>query len=304
MDWRLLVDAVCVLALCAALVRVRRDSELIEQLRKAFTSDLRALPHTSLGSAIVSASRGIDVGGDVFDVYDLDGRYGVFMIADVSGKGVGASADTGFIRHSMRTFAIETGGDPAAVLTKFNTLYQRIVAVPESFVVAVAGKIDTHTGEIVYANAGHEPAYVKHRDRVTLLAPTGPVLGVFNDVVYRNSTARLESGDVLILATDGITETRDTRGTLLGAAGLGVWIARTRGNASQVAGSLMAAFHERIRGRVHDDVALLVLRYEPEAAPARLRFPAGDADTPLGDVTALAISTAGVYHTRSQFFKR
>lgn len=274
MDLRLAVECMTLMitglgaALCGDRLRRarRRDRAIIDVLGRTVDGPRSRLAGITIGSALHSASPGVQLGGDIVDVFDLDGRFVMICVADVSGKGVEAAARTAFVKYSIRTLALENEGDPAVVLAKFNTMYARTVDDRESFVTLILGVIDTQTGELRYANAGHEPAFVRHAGAVTLLAPTGPIVGVTEFCAYRTQSLYLAPSDTLVWATDGLTEARDARNTLLGAAGLAGWIAGGPADPQAMAATLFASLRRR-SGPPHDDVAVLAIACDAVAAP-------------------------------------
>jgi sigma-B regulation protein RsbU (phosphoserine phosphatase) len=215
---------------------------------------------------LISATAGSEVGGDLFDVYAIDDRYGSFLIADVSGKGIDAAVDTAFIKYSIRTLVGESR-DPGAVLTKFAALFERNIERSETFVVLFLGVIDTLTGQVTYASAGHEPAWLRHGREVRRLEPTGPIVGIMSDVEYESSIAQLVPGDSILISTDGLTESRNARGVQLGAEGVAGWFREIDGDAQASAETIVQRLRRRSR-RITDDLAILIVRYSPKLVPA------------------------------------
>lgn len=246
--------------------RIRmRDRALIAGLQKSIATPASRLSGIAVGSATHSASPGVHVGGDVVDVFDLDRRYAMICVADLSGKGVEAAARAAFITYTIRTLALENDGDPAVVLAKFNAIYTRTVDDYESFVVMILGVIDSQTGEVRYASAGHEPAFLRRNGSVSVLAPTGPIVGVSEFSAYRTESLVLSPSDMLVWTTDGMTEGRDTGRALLGVDGLAAWIAAAPADAPGTAASLIGSLRRR-SGALQDDVAVLAISCDASAA--------------------------------------
>ena len=245
--------------------RVEESRTLVENLQRAFISRRTELPNLKIGSVLISATEGAQIGGDLFDIYSIDGRYGSFLVADVSGKGVAAAVDTAFIKYAIRTLLSEVK-DPGDVLARFSSLYSRNAESDETFVVLFLGIVDTETGEVCYASAGHEPAWLRTERDVQTLTPTGPLVGVLSDTQYSSQTVRLQPGDALIVATDGLTESRDKRGRMLDADGVRRWLEEIEGSAQATADAIVRRLRRRSR-RIDDDLAILVLRYEPSTQP-------------------------------------
>jgi serine phosphatase RsbU (regulator of sigma subunit) len=246
--------------------RIEEGRSLVERLQRAFISSRRELRNVDAGSVLISATRGSNVGGDVYDLFTFDRRRGMFMVADVSGKGIDAAVDTALIKFSLRTLLREDG-DPGRALSKFGSLYAQSAENPESFVVIFLGVIDLDTGTVRYASAGHEPAWVVFGHNVRSLQPTGPIVGIDADAQYDTHTILLRPGDGIVVSTDGLTESRDPKGELLGADGVAHWLSEIEGDAQTVADTIVERLRERSSG-IADDLAILVVRYAPRVVRA------------------------------------
>jgi len=241
--------------------RIEQGRSLVENLQRAFLSRRTELPNVRIGSVLISATEGEQIGGDIFDVYPIDGRYGAFLVADVSGKGVAAAVDTAFIKYAIRTLLSEAN-DPGAVLTRFSLLYARNAESDDTFVVLFLGILDTQTGELRYASAGHEPAWLRSGTTVRTLPPTGPLVGVLTDTEYGSQTAQMSGGDMLVVSTDGLTESRDAHGEMLDAEGVRRWIEQIDEGAQATADGIVRRLRRRSK-RIDDDLAILVVCYRP-----------------------------------------
>jgi sigma-B regulation protein RsbU (phosphoserine phosphatase) len=149
--------------------------------------------------------------GDFYDAFPLpDGRLGI-LIADVVGKGMGAALFMALSRTLIRTFAVEHESQPASVLAAAN---HRILADTHAglFVTVFYGVLDTSSGALTYANAGHNPPYLlaaSDEDAIQELERTGVPVGILDDTTWQQQTVHLAPGGVLMLYTDGITEAQD-----------------------------------------------------------------------------------------------
>jgi serine phosphatase RsbU (regulator of sigma subunit) len=246
--------------------RIEEGRSLVERLQRAFISSRRELRNVDAGTVLISATRGSNVGGDVYDLFTFDRRRGMFMVADVSGKGIDAAVDTALIKFSLRTLLREDG-DPGRALSKFGSLYAQSAENPESFVVIFLGVIDLDTGTVRYASAGHEPAWVVFGRNVRSLQPTGPIVGIDADAQYETRTILLRPGDGIVVSTDGLTESRDPKGELLGADGVARWLGEIEGDAQTVADTIVERLRVRSSG-IADDLAILVVRYAPRVVRA------------------------------------
>ncbi len=149
-----------------------------------------------------------EVGGDYYDFIPItDTDIGV-TIGDVTGHGIGAALLMASFRACLRiesrnNFAVRT------ILAKVND-YLSETNPPENYVTAVYGVLDRKNHIFSYSNAGHNPPFLLRCDNTLQLLDTGGLLlGVFPDVHYDETSVRLQPGDILVLYTDGVTESRD-----------------------------------------------------------------------------------------------
>lgn len=253
-----------VLAMLFNTYRSRLNRELEEErtiteiLQRAFRSESVPLPHCEVGSAYLSATRQVAVGGDVFDVYRLSGNRALILIADISGKGVDAAVLTAFVKFMIRAIALRHA-EPASILSEFNEAFSKAVGNPYLFVSMFVGILDTTTFRLDYGSAGHDCAYLRRRDGVEQLSVTGPVVGVMEEPFY-SKTIALDSGDTLVLTTDGLTEVRNRDGKALLGIGAMELIERAGTHAQELADDLVVAARARGGARLRDDLAILAIR--------------------------------------------
>ena len=146
------------------------------------------------------------VGGDFFDIMRLEnGKIGV-AIADVSGKGVIAALFMMSTRTLLKGAAIGTS-DPGAVLREVNNLLNEDNEAA-MFVTILYAVYDPASGELTYANGGHNSPLIVHADGKSELLPLtdGIALGLVPDLEYREGSLTLTPGDTIVLYTDGVTE--------------------------------------------------------------------------------------------------
>ncbi len=148
------------------------------------------------------------VGGDFYDFFPLPGetgRWGV-VIADVSDKGVPAALFMALSRTTIRNIALR-GRAPAEVLSWANRYIQED-SQSDMFLSAFYAELNVHTGDLLYANAGHNPPLIWRPTEKEFheLPASCPLLGVFSDIDVTATNVELSPGDILILYTDGISE--------------------------------------------------------------------------------------------------
>jgi sigma-B regulation protein RsbU (phosphoserine phosphatase) len=160
---------------------------------------------------------------------------------------------------------LEQSTDPAACLTRVNRFLQRDMPLG-SFMSLFLGVIDPGTREFVYASAGHNPPILwRPGGRIEEFDRTGPILGAMPDARFRCSEpCSLEPGDVLLLYTDGLTESKDVAGEMYDEERLRDSLDRHAASgrtASGVLDGLLADLDRFRRGQpLEDDITALVVR--------------------------------------------
>lgn len=206
-----------------------------------------------------------ELSGDYYDfIEESDGRLGL-VIGDVADKGMPSALFMVHARAAMRT-AIRTNHTPAQVLFEANKLVQ-----PESkqghFVTLLYASLDTNTGRLAFANAGHNPGliYDAKADRFHELKRCGLPLGILPDAPYEQGRATLAAGNLLLLYTDGLTEAVNGAMEEFGLQRLKETI---RSGAQGTAQELIAAIEQALDAFVgdappFDDVTLVVVKAAP-----------------------------------------
>ena len=173
-------------------------------------------PHRRDFDIFASMDAAKEVGGDFYDFYLLDNDRLVFLIADVSGKGIPAALFMMRAKMTVKALA-ESGADVHTILSEAN---ERLCEGNEAgmFVTAWLGIADMRTGVLSYANAGHNPPLLRHKGGSFEYVKTRPglVLAGMDGVKYRKNEIQLLPGDELFLYTDGVTEASDSALELFG----------------------------------------------------------------------------------------
>jgi len=148
----------------------------------------------------------LDVGGDFYDVMRLENDCIGLAIADVSGKGVPAALFMMSSRTLLKGAAIGSQ-QPGAVLREVNDLLCEDNDAM-MFVTLLYAVYDPATGELTYANGGHNTPLILHADGTSSELPLtgGVALGVMDDMDFEQGSITLAPGDALVLYTDGVTE--------------------------------------------------------------------------------------------------
>jgi GAF domain-containing protein len=209
-------------------------------------------------SHYAAASDEADIGGDFFDVFEVDaGKVGI-TVGDVAGKGLSAAIVTSRVRDSLRLCAMD-GLGAAECVTKTNRLLYRITP-PEVFATLIFGVLSTTSGEFSYVCAAHPPGILQRADgSVELLEGSGSLVGAFMTLGFAERCVRLAPGDELVLYTDGLTEARRD-GEMYGIERIVSYLqSRRRGTLESLVSEVFDDVREYTGNRLRDDVAMLAI---------------------------------------------
>ena len=207
-----------------------------------------------------------EVGGDLYDVFPLgDGRICI-VLGDVSGKGIPAALFMAITATLLRSTARHVAR-PEEILSHVNQELAR--DNPSSmFVTLFCAVLDTRTGLLSCASGGHTaPVLVRPGQPPQLLADRpGTIIGIQRDLIFEPRQVQLQTGDTLLLYTDGVTEAFDPDHDLFGEERLLLALREAAPNAKVMVDRVLAAVRTFARGEPQsDDIALLAIRWRPAA---------------------------------------
>ena len=203
-----------------------------------------------------------EAGGDFFDFQELpDGR--LYMVeADVSGKGLPAALLMSAARSVIRATASQ-GIGPHQVLTRVNEqLYADLTEVSK-FVTVFMGLYSPETRQLRYSNAGHSAAIYRPHDGVArIVEPDNPPVGVLDSYEYLEQSMEFETGDLLVVCSDGYLEATNAKGEMFGLRRMIEQVTALGDRpAQEIADALLAKVTEFAQGiRQFDDQSLVILR--------------------------------------------
>lgn len=207
-------------------------------------------------------------GGDLFDYFALDDAHLFFAIGDVSGKGMPAAMFMSAAVVLLRS-AAKLWRDPAEILRRVN---DDLALRNESctFVTLFAGILDVRSGEIVFANGGHNLPRLRTAAGAVAPVPakTNMVVGALEGQTYARETLVLRPGDVLVLYTDGVTEAFNEADRLYGESRLDRCLGAlpAEASAAEILRGVVADVAAFVGAREQsDDITMLVLRSLPPA---------------------------------------
>jgi sigma-B regulation protein RsbU (phosphoserine phosphatase) len=160
------------------------------------------------------------LGGDYYDFMPLNNDRFAMVVGDASGKGLAAALMIANVQSSLRTAAFFTGDDLAALLKVVN--HQAYASSSGGrYATLFYGVFDGSARTLHYVNAGHNPPVVMRRNGERQWLETGGLpVGLFADSEYKEGVVKLESCDLLIAFTDGLTEATNQNGEEWGLQGL------------------------------------------------------------------------------------
>ena len=229
--------------------------------RAALPSVFPPFPNETRFDIWASMMAAREVGGDFYDFYFMGQDHILFLVADVSGKGVPAAM---FMMRAKTLIkgAAQTGKPLTQVFAETNDALCEGNS-SNMFVTAWAGELNTRTGHVTFVNAGHNPPVVRRGDKLEFLR-TKPslVLGAVAGVRYRAEEMWLAPGDEIYLYTDGITEQPNVSKELYGESRL----LKVLSDGSHRRGGLLDAVLADVRRHAAgveqaDDCTQLVIRY-------------------------------------------
>ena len=194
---------------------VTHEMEIAKQIQLSL---LPETPPNLQGVQIASMSVSADhVGGDYYDFFVRDERIIDSVIADVSGHNVGAALIMVEARSVLRA-QINTKTSPSAILTTLNSLLIEDLSRAELFISMFYVKYDTVSQWLTFANAGHnQPLLYRNSEQSCQQLDTeGIILGITETVEFEEKSILLDPGDILLLYTDGVTETMRADGEMFG----------------------------------------------------------------------------------------
>jgi serine phosphatase RsbU (regulator of sigma subunit) len=260
-------EALSVLATEAAMAidnanRFERQHRVTRSLQLGLLqSDLPEVPGFSVGAVYEPASGEAEIGGDFYDLFDLeDGRFAV-TIGDVSGKGAEAAARTATAKYMLRAFSLRNPAPSSALFHLNNALARDMEA--ERFATLVYGVIESDGMHFTVGLAGHPSpiVYRKATGTAERLDLQGAILGVIGEEQYQQETLRFSPGDCFVAFTDGLLEAR-SGDEFFGRKRLEDAVAA---HAAALSGNELARQlleDARSFGEIRDDAIVFVLRNE------------------------------------------
>ncbi len=177
----------------------------VRKIQVSFLPHFRDIEGYDVASLFLPAQ---DISGDFFDGFYLDEDVYQFVLCDVSGHGMASSYIGNEIRSLFKTFSLRKFS-PSFIINAVNNILVQDISITYYFATVVVCQLHLRSGKLVYASGGHPPGFYFRQAgaTLTLLEKTGSLVGFFEKSEFGETVLTMESGDCLLLYTDGITET-------------------------------------------------------------------------------------------------
>jgi phosphoserine phosphatase RsbU/P len=245
--------------------RMEQEIDIARGIQQALLPrDFRDYPHLAVAGCNFPC---LSVGGDYFDVFPLDNKRTAFLIADVSGKGLGAALLTTMLQGALSGMTL--GTDPARVFNHVNKFLCSHSEVGR-YATMFFGVLDDE-GNLEFINAGHpSPFMIRHGVAQEPFSEGSYPVGLVPEAEYTALKIKLEPGDTLVLFSDGVTEAMDPDEQMFGVPRLReILTGQTECPLDQLQKCVLEAVENFARGASQaDDLTLLIVRYRATAARA------------------------------------
>ncbi len=238
-----------------------RDIEIARRVQQSlFPRNLPQVPGWEFAGLCRPARA---VGGDYYDVFEVGQGQIAVALGDVSGKGLGASLLMANLHALMRSRLPHRIGDLSTLMSELNE--ELVISTPGSmFVTLFVGVVDTASGVLRYANAGHPPPMLVRAGRESPVAMTeaGMMAGMISGATFPAAEAVVASGESVVIYSDGVTEAMDGEGGMFDEEGLVSALGMDCGASAE---SLLTRVLDAVDGFVAgaeqaDDISLVVVR--------------------------------------------
>jgi phosphoserine phosphatase RsbU/P len=261
--------------------RLEQEINIARDIQQALLPrDFREYPHLAVTGFNLPC---LSVGGDYFDVFPLSEGRTAFLIADVSGKGLGAAILTTMLQGALSGMTL--GIDPARVVSHVNQFLCSHSEVGR-YATMFFGILDQQ-GHLEFINAGHpSPILIRRGVAEEAFTEGSYPVGLVPEAQYTAVCLKLEPGDTLVLFSDGVTEAADPDEQMFGTARLKELLTgQLECPLEQLQKCVLEAVENFARGAHQaDDLTLLIVRYRATAATT-------DTDVPLSSSSSASVAS-------------
>ena len=246
---------------------LEREMDIAREIQASFLPDhLPVIAGWDMAACFLPARQ---VAGDFYDAFPLhQGQRIGLVVADVCDKGVGAALFMALFRSLIRAFAERMNflGDDTAeqmrqLVDHLNGYIARTHSRSNMFATLFFAILDPASGTLIYVNGGHEPPIVSGKGRIrTRLDPTGPAVGMLEEMQFHTARQSIESDETLLIYTDGVIDARDAQAAPFTEQRLLVLQAAAGGSAATTIEEIQTAVFQHIETATQfDDITVLAL---------------------------------------------
>ncbi len=251
---------------------LERELEIGREIQAGFLPSEIPQPEGWHIDAYFQAAR--EVAGDFYDVFEIaPGQLGL-MLGDVTDKGVGSALYMALIRSLLRAMVMAdtfVDADQLANCISIEECLLRAVKLVNNYICLIHnsamyatlffGVLNTESGELNYLSAGHDPPYIVGEGQVLeSIMPTGPAVGMFEGAPYEIASKILNSGDSLVIYSDGVTDAQNNQGELFGKEHFRNLLKMPSKTSSEIFNSVLLDLEQHLDGtNQYDDISLLMV---------------------------------------------
>jgi len=260
------IENVRLFAASRAKARLDHEIEIASQIQQGLLpKTLPNLPHVEMAGSTLAC---YSVGGDCFDVIELDGGRHGFFVGDISGKGISAA----LLATLLQGIFFTTASMDIPLPGVFSRVNQYLCARSgdDRYATVFYGVLDK-TGRFEYVNAGHVPPLIRRRSgAIEKLESASFPVGMFHEADYESASVVLEKDEFLVIYTDGVSEAGNANRDLFEEERLHHVMEEFKGqNVTELADTIRAAVKAFTAGAPQtDDITLLVVQYKGDAPQA------------------------------------
>ena len=200
-----------------------------------------------------------DVGGDLVDYMRINGnRYG-FAIGDVAGKGLPAALLMAKLQATLRAI-IPDFLHLAELAEKLNRIFYRD-SLPSRFASLVYMEVKADSNQLRFVNAGHLPPILLSKDSLTEMKKGATAIGIMQEVSYKEEKISITPGDMFVVYSDGVTESRNKQGDFFGDEAFKTLLRKLYGYSAKRAGEKIIETIDLFSGdgRPNDDLSIVII---------------------------------------------
>ncbi|MBJ7450075.1 MAG: SpoIIE family protein phosphatase [Parachlamydiales bacterium] len=248
---------------------ILKQNKLEDDLKAAAEIQAFLLPH-STSSSISNVDVGWkfvpseNIGGDIFNIFPLNKSTFVMYMVDVSGHGVPAALIAVAVSQLLQNQRLSNSAllsTPINVVQELDNNFS--FDLLRKYFTMIYVTIDSENGVMKYCNAAHPPGLLIRKNKeLILLTPGGSLVGLNHIVPFQESSVQLQSGDRLILYTDGLTESMNIKNIQFGHEHLQKFCVECKDQSiDDFLETLMEKLHSHHEGKFSDDIAVLAMDY-------------------------------------------